>query len=140
MINVFYMYMFKTFLKIIWWQFLLPYSEHTVVSSATLSCKTQNVLTLSTLVYYNTNSFLWRSFSLIYCLTARSSLSFLIITLKLHCFMLLLNFITSNYFPGIAGNAGNHGNNGKFQMTKHLTKLKQTLTNYVWEKSHFKKQ
>ena len=26
------------------------------------------------------------------------------------------------------------------KVTKHLTKLKETLTNYVWEKSHFKKQ
>ena len=26
------------------------------------------------------------------------------------------------------------------KVTKHLTNLKETLTNYVWEKSHFKKQ
>ena len=26
------------------------------------------------------------------------------------------------------------------KVTKHLTKLKETLTNYVWEKSNFKKQ
>ena len=26
------------------------------------------------------------------------------------------------------------------KVTKHFTKLKETLTNYVWEKSHFKKQ
>ena len=26
------------------------------------------------------------------------------------------------------------------KVTKHLTKLKETLINYVWEKSHFKKQ
>ena len=26
------------------------------------------------------------------------------------------------------------------KVTKHLTKLKEALTNYVWEKSHFKKQ
>ena len=26
------------------------------------------------------------------------------------------------------------------KVTKNLTKLKETLTNYVWEKSHFKKQ
>ena len=25
-------------------------------------------------------------------------------------------------------------------VAKHLTKLKETLTNYVWEKSHLKKQ
>ena len=25
------------------------------------------------------------------------------------------------------------------KVTKNLTKLKETLTNYVWEKSHFKK-
>ena len=26
------------------------------------------------------------------------------------------------------------------KVTKHFTKLKETLTNYVWEKSHLKKQ
>ena len=26
------------------------------------------------------------------------------------------------------------------KVTKHLTKLKETLTNYIWEKSNFKKQ
>ena len=26
------------------------------------------------------------------------------------------------------------------KVAKHLTKLKETLTNFVWEKSHFKKQ
>ena len=26
------------------------------------------------------------------------------------------------------------------KVAKHFTKLKDTLTNYVWEKSHFKKQ
>ena len=46
--------MVKTFLKILWWRFLVPHSEHLLVSSATLSCITQNILTLSMLVYYNT--------------------------------------------------------------------------------------
>ena len=46
------------------------------------------------------------------------------------------------WFPGIARNAGNHGNTRKFHksdQTLYQT-LSQTLTNYVWEKSHFKKQ
>ena len=46
LINVF---MVKTFLKILWWQFLVSRSEYLLVSSATLSCKTQNILTLSML-------------------------------------------------------------------------------------------
>ena len=54
----------KTFLKTLWWRFLVPRSEHLLVSSATLSSKTQNILTLSMLVYYNKNSFFLRSFSL----------------------------------------------------------------------------
>ena len=64
--------MVKTFLKIIWWQFLVPYSEYLLVSTATLLCMTQNILTLSVLVYYNTNSF-FRSFSLMYLLLGCSS-------------------------------------------------------------------
>ena len=43
--------MVKTFLKILWLQFLVPHSEQLLVSSATLLCKTQNILTLSLLVY-----------------------------------------------------------------------------------------
>ena len=44
-------------------------------------------------------------------------------------------------FSGVAGNAGNHGNDGKFHKShKVLTKFKTTLINYVWEKSHVKKQ
>ena len=46
-------------------------------------------------------------------------------------------------FPGIAGNTGNHGNDGKFhttKVTKYLTKFKETLINYFWEKSRVKKQ
>ena len=66
--------MVKTFLNIIWWQFLVPHSEHLLVSSATLSCMTQNILTLSMLVNYNTNSF-FLSFSLCnYCWVCPSSL------------------------------------------------------------------
>ena len=72
--------MVKTFLKILWWRFLVPHSEHLLVSSATLSCMTQNILTLPMLVYYNTNSFFLRHFSLMFL-----------------TFVLLLNFITSKY-------------------------------------------
>ena len=42
--------MVKTFLKILWWQFLVPHPEHFLVSSATLLCMTQNILVLSMLV------------------------------------------------------------------------------------------
>ena len=35
--------MVKTFLKILWWQFLVPRSKHLLVSSATLLCKIQNI-------------------------------------------------------------------------------------------------
>ena len=42
-------------------------------------------------------------------------------------------------WPGIDGNVGNHGIENFIKVTKHLTKLKETLTNYVYEKSHFKK-
>ena len=55
-------YMVKTFLKILWWWFLVPRLEHLLVSSATLSCKKQNILSLPMLVYYNTNSLFLRSF------------------------------------------------------------------------------
>ena len=61
------------FLKIIWWRFLLSRSEYLLVSSATLSCKTQNILTLSMLVYYNKNSFFLRDFSLTHLLLVCSS-------------------------------------------------------------------
>ena len=64
--------MVTTFLKILWWRFLVPHSEHLLVSSATLSCMTQNILTLSMLVYYNTNSF-FLSFSLMHLLLVCSS-------------------------------------------------------------------
>ena len=44
-------------------------------------------------------------------------------------------------FSGIAGKAGNHGNDGKFHEShKYLTKFKETLINYVWEKSQVKKK
>ena len=65
-------YMVKAFLKILWWPFLVPRSEH-LVSSATLSSKTQIILTLSMLVYYNTNSFFLRSFSRMHWLLVCSS-------------------------------------------------------------------
>ena len=63
----------KTFLKTLWWRFLVPRSEHLLVSSATLSCKTQNILTLSMLVHicYNTNIIqLFSRMFLTYALTA----------------------------------------------------------------------
>ena len=44
--------MVKTFLKIIWWQSVAPHSEHLLVNSATLSCRTQNILTLSMLLIF----------------------------------------------------------------------------------------
>ena len=64
--------MIKTFLKILWWRFLVPHSEHLFVSSATFSCMTQNILILSMLVSYNTNSF-FLSFSLMHLLLVCSS-------------------------------------------------------------------
>ena len=70
--------MVKTFLKNIWRQFLFPRSEHLLVSSATLLCKTQNILTFSMLVYYNTNSFFSKTF-LTYVLTLLVCSSSLII-------------------------------------------------------------
>ena len=43
-------------------------------------------------------------------------------------------------FPGIARNTRNHKKMENFiKLTKYLTKLKEALTNYVSEKSHFKK-
>ena len=66
-------YIVKTFLKILCWRFLVPCSEHFLVCSATLSSETQNILTLSMLVYYNTNSFFLRSFSLMHWLLVCSS-------------------------------------------------------------------
>ena len=61
-------FLVKTFLKILWWRFLVSHSEHLIVNSATLSFMTQNILTLPMLVYYNANSF-FLSFSLLctYC-------------------------------------------------------------------------
>ena len=44
--------MVKTFLKIIRWQSVVPHSERLLVSSATLSCRTQNILTLSMLLIF----------------------------------------------------------------------------------------
>ena len=41
------MYMVKTILKVLWSQFPIPRSGHLLVSSATLSRKTLNILTLS---------------------------------------------------------------------------------------------
>ena len=61
--NIFNMVFFNiNFLKILCWQFLVPRSERLLISSATLSCKT-NMSTFSMLVYFNTNGFFLRSFS-----------------------------------------------------------------------------
>ena len=60
LINIFYIYMVKTFLKIPWRRFFVPRSDYLLVSSAALPCKTQNVLIFSMLVHYNTNSFFWQ--------------------------------------------------------------------------------
>ena len=57
-------YMAKTFLKIFWWRFLVPRSEHHLVNSASYRVRHKIFWTLSMLVYYNTNSFFLRSFSL----------------------------------------------------------------------------
>ena len=84
--------MVKTFLKIIWWRFLVPRSEHLLVSSATLSSKTQNILTLSMLVYCNTKSFFLRSFSLMQWLLVCSGSLVIKVFSELHCFM---SFIVS---------------------------------------------
>ena len=51
----------KPFKKFFGDNFLFP--AHIVISSATLSCKTGNIWTLSVLVQYNTNSFSLRTFS-----------------------------------------------------------------------------
>ena len=105
LINVFYMSMVKTFLKIIWRRFLVSHSEHLVSRSR----KTQNILTLPMLLYYNSIlfiAFFWYVsrlftawllglFSSIINVLSVSEHNFFI--LKFHCFMLLLNFITSKY-------------------------------------------
>ena len=49
-------------------KFFVPRSEHLLVSSASLLCKTQNILTLPMLVYCNTSSFSLRSFSFMHWL------------------------------------------------------------------------
>ena len=82
--------MVKTFLKILWWRFLVPHSEHLLVSSATLSCVMQNILTLSMLVYYNANSFYSMFLSNNQGFKWNSFWGFIV-------FKLLLNFITSQY-------------------------------------------
>ena len=80
--------MVKTFPKIIWWQFVVPHSEHLLVSSATLSmllvfweisdlcsCLVCSVHLIKVLSVFEHNFFIW----------------------KIHCLTLLLNFITSKY-------------------------------------------
>ena len=87
--------MVKTFLKILWWRFLVPHSEHLLVSSATLSCMTQNILTLSMLVYYNTNSFFLRSFSLMHWLPGLFSSLIKVLSVQLSITSSFWSFIVS---------------------------------------------
>ena len=87
--------MFKTFLKILWWRLLVPHSEHLLVSSATLSCMTQNILTLSMLVYYNTNSFFLRSFSLMHWLPGLFSSLIKVLSVQLSITSSFWSFIVS---------------------------------------------
>ena len=97
--------MVKTFLKIIWWRFLVPCSELLLVNSVYLSCKIRNISTLSMLLCHSTDSLFSEKYltyapagvfsSLIKVLSV-SEHNFLI--LKFRCFMLLLlNFVTSKY-------------------------------------------
>ena len=58
--------MVKTFLKIIWWRFLVPCSELLLVNCVYLSCKIRNISTLSMLLCHSTNSFFLRSISLMH--------------------------------------------------------------------------
>ena len=105
--NQYFLYMYisdmvKTFLKILWWRFLVPRSNCLLVSSTTLSCKTQNIVTLSMLVLiqiafflrsisYALLSGLFNSVIKIFIASQRNFFIF-----EFHCFVLLLNFITSN--------------------------------------------
>ena len=95
--------MVKTFLKIISWQSVVPHAEHLLVSSATLLCRTQNILTLSMLLIF------WEVW-LMHCLVCSVHLIKVLSVFehnffiwKIHCLMLLLNFITSKYsfFRGV---------------------------------------
>ena len=61
-------YMANTFLKILWWRFLVPRSEHLLVNSQSYRVRHKIFWALSMLVYYNTNSFFLRSFSLMHWL------------------------------------------------------------------------
>ena len=57
--------MVKTFLKILWWRFLVPHSEHLLVSSATLSCMTKCFDSVNVSIgIVQTYSFFLRRFSL----------------------------------------------------------------------------
>ena len=80
--------MVKTFLKILWRRFFVPRSKRLLVSSATLSCKTRNILTLSMLVYYNINSFLSEKFNNQFNNQGFKHNFFI---LRFHCFIFLLN-------------------------------------------------
>ena len=54
--------------QIFLFQRILQAPQHLLVTSAPLLCRTQNILTLSMSVYYNTNSFFLRRFSPMHCL------------------------------------------------------------------------
>ena len=62
-INIFWIYMIQTFLKIICWQSIVPYPERLLISSATSMYETWNTSAFPILVYYNINRFFPRSFS-----------------------------------------------------------------------------
>ena len=54
--------MVKTFLKIIWWGFLVLYSEHLLVSSATLSCTYDKIFWLCQCKYTMIQMWLFSKF------------------------------------------------------------------------------
>ena len=79
----------KTLLKIIWRRFLVLRSERLLVSSATLLCKTQNIVYI---LYTIPVSFIKQDFKYL------AQHNFFI--LKFHCFMCLLNSISSIIYLG----------------------------------------
>ena len=86
------------FLKILWLRCLFPCSEHLLVSSATLSCKKQNILTLSMLPLFSVSHLCIACWSVKFI---KQGFKFLaehtVFILKFYFFMLLLNFITFKY-------------------------------------------
>ena len=78
----------KPFWKLFGDDFLFP-GQNISLSRATLSCKTQNILTLSMLVYYNKNSFLCNDCC--WCVPSSSLISFIYCSL----ISLLPNIVSS---------------------------------------------